>query len=311
MAASPSRTLLIEARDYAVYLAVRLVICILQALSLAACVRLSRRLAWLCGDLLRVRRRVLEENLAIAFPHWSAAERAACQRRMWEHLFLMLAEMAHARRKIHLTNWRRYLRFRNMPQMMRLLWRDRPKLIISAHYGNFELAAYAVGLFGFETFSVARTLDNPYLDRFLAKFRGAKGQHLLPKEGSANEIAQLLERRATLSLLADQHAGPKGCWVEFFAKPASTHKAIALFVLSNQAPLGVSFGRRIGGPLEYEMGLQSLYDPQLEPPADMTELTQWFTRELEALIRVDPGQYWWLHRRWKSEPPARSRKKVA
>ncbi|MDX1964471.1 MAG: lysophospholipid acyltransferase family protein [Pirellulales bacterium] len=298
-----------RARDYAVYLAVRLIVCVLQSWSLAACVDLANWLAWLCHDLFHIRRRVLVENLRTAFPHWSDEQRAICARRMWAHLILMLAEIAHARRKIHLTNWRDYLDFADMAGLMRLLWQDRPKVLISAHYGNFELAAYTFGLFGFETYAVARKLDNPYLHEYLNSFRSAKGQHLLPKDGSAPEIAQLLERRATLLLLADQNAGPKGCWVDFFGKPASTHKAIALFVLANQAPLGVSCGRRIGPPLHYEMSLLATYDPATAELSTQ-ELTQWFTSELESMIRVEPSQYWWLHNRWKGEPPRRRSKSI-
>ena len=117
---------------------------------------------------------------------------------------------------------------------MRELYRNRPRVFVSGHYGNFELAGYTLGLFGFPTFTVARTLDNPYLDRFVNHFRALKGQYILPKRGSAQEAAALFEGRGTLGVLADQHAGPKGCWVNFFGRPASTHKAIAVFALTNE-----------------------------------------------------------------------------
>src|SRR5262249_28272030 len=159
-----------------------------------------------------------------------------------------------------------YIRFKNEAPMMRELFRHRPRVFVSGHYGNFELAGYTLGLFGFPTFTVARPLDNPYLDRFVNHFRALKGQYILPKQGSANEAAALLAGQGTLGVLADQHAGPKGCWVDFFGRPASTHKAIAVFALSNSAPLMVGFARRVGQPLHYEMGLESMLDPNSTDP---------------------------------------------
>jgi KDO2-lipid IV(A) lauroyltransferase len=226
---------------------------------------------------------------------------------MWRHLFLMVCEIAHAPRKIHDTNWRRYIRFRNHEPMMRLLWSGRPKVFVAGHFGNFELAGYTMGLFGFPTYAVARPLDNKYLDRFVKQFREAKGQHILPKQGSADEIAELLANNRTLSVLGDQHAGPKGCWVDFFGTAASTHKAIALFALSNNAHLTVGYARRLDRPLHYEMGLEALSVPE-ESSAErrgLVELTQWFTTVLEEMICRHPEQYWWLHRRWKGAPPKR------
>jgi KDO2-lipid IV(A) lauroyltransferase len=317
--------------DYVVYLIVRLFVCMVQALSLETCQRVAGWLAWVACDLVRLRRRVVDENLQRAFPNLSAAERTELARRMWEHLLLMVCEIAHAPRKIHDTNWRCFVRFRNQAPMMRLLWSERPKVFVAGHYGNFELGGYTMGLFGFQTYAVARPLDNKYLDRFVKRFREAKGQHILPKQGSADEIAELLAKNRTLSVLGDQHAGPKGCWVDFFGAPASTHKAIALFALSNEAPLAVGYARRLDKPLSYEMGVEAIADggfrvqdadspgrktgvvvvsgaSVMRETSDLTELTQWFTTVLEGLIRRGPEQYWWVHRRWKGEPPRRARK---
>jgi KDO2-lipid IV(A) lauroyltransferase len=285
-------------------------VCGVQTLSLDGCRRVAQRLAWIACNVVPLRRRVIDENLQRAFPQLSCGERSDLARRMWEHLFLMVCEIAHAPRKIHDTNWRRYIRFRNYGPMMRLLWSERPKVFVAGHYGNFELAGYTMGLFGFPTYAVARPLDNKYLDSFVKQFRETKGQHILPKQGSADEIAELLRHNRTLSVLGDQHAGPKGLWVDFFSTPASTHKAIALFALANHAPVAVGYGRRLDRPLHYEMGVEAIADPaaRAAETRGLVELTRWFTIMLENLIRRGPEQYWWVHRRWKGNPPARARK---
>ena len=60
--------------------------------------------------------------------------------------------------------------------MDRLMTGGRPMIFLTGHYGNWEMAGYLFGVFGFPTVSVARTLDNPYLDRYLRSFRERTGQ---------------------------------------------------------------------------------------------------------------------------------------
>lgn len=296
--------------DYLVYLAVRVAVCCVQAIPLSACRRAAGALATLCCDVLRLRREVIEDNLAIAYPTLPPVERRRMTWRMWEHLFLMVAEIAHAPRKLRRSTWRRYVRVRDLEGVVTALVARRPKVIVAGHYGNFELSGYVLGLLGFPTFTVARTLDNPFLDRWINGFRSATGQFMLPKHGSSADIDRLLEAGASLAVLGDQAAGPKGCWVDFFGRPASTHKAVAVFALANDAPLVVGYARRIGGPLEYEVGFEAIADPRTLPASQATvpALTLWYSQQLEAIVRRAPEQYWWVHRRWKGEPPRAKRK---
>jgi Kdo2-lipid IVA lauroyltransferase/acyltransferase len=295
--------------DFGVYLAVRLVVAVVQALPLEICERGAVLLAALAGRVLGVRRRVVEENIRIAFPNLPPDEREAIAREMWRHLFLMTAEIAHTPRKVHETNWKDHSHIVNQELFVRTLLCGRPLVLISAHFGNFELGGYLMGLFGFPTYTVARRLDNRYLDRFINDFRGRTGQFMLPKQGSREMIQGVLERGGVLTLLGDQAAGEKACWVNFFGRPASTHKAVAAFSLANGAPTMVSYTRRLDRPLHYEVGPEAICDPlsadfQL---GSIPLLAQWYTNHLENLVRRSPGQYWWLHRRWKGQPPARKR----
>ena len=306
----PRRPLATRVADRIVYAAVRSAMCIVAALPREACRRWSRRLAGLLARRLRIRATVVEENLRHAFPNLDAAGRREIERGMWEHLLLMVVEIAHANRVIHKTTWRRHLRIHGMERMVRLLWLERPKVILSGHYGNFEIAAYLFGLFGFRVFSVARELDNPLLDRFVTEFRESRGQRILPKKGSAPDVAIVLEENGAIGLLGDQAAGPKGCWVDFFGRPASVHKAIGVFALSSAAPVMVCSATRRDGLFDFDLRLEGVADPLdgTAETADIQALSQWYTGILEVAIRREPAQYWWVHRRWRARP-ARARVK--
>jgi KDO2-lipid IV(A) lauroyltransferase len=304
------RHMLRKAIDFGVYCLLRALIAVVQALPLEACEKGAEFLATLFTRVLTIRRRVVDDNLRQAFPTLSADERRDVAWQMWRHLFLMMAEIAHTPRKIHETNWKEHSHIVNQELFVRTLLAGRPLVLISAHYGNFELGGYLMGLFGFPTYTVARPLDNPYLDRFVNDFRGRTGQYILYKKGSGDDIQRVLRRGGILTLLGDQHAGEKACWVNFFGRPASTHKAVALFSLGNGAPTMVSYARRTGRPLHYEVGPEAICDP-CEPEFQLGTiplLAQWYTDHLETLIRRSPEQYWWLHKRWKGQPPERKRR---
>jgi len=302
--ATAARPLATRLVDLAAYAAVRVAICVIQSLPRPACERWARSISDLLANRMRIRRTVVRDNLRLAFPEMSPDDRRETARGMWEHLLLMVIEIAHANRVIHKTTWRRHLRIHGIEDFVRLLWLDRPKVILSGHFGNFELAAYLFGLFGFRIFSVARELDNPLLDRFVTEFRESRGQRILPKKGSAPDVAIVLEENGAIGLLGDQAAGPKGCWVDFFGRPASVHKAIGVFSLSSQAPVLVCSATRRGGLFDFDLRLEGTADPAAggAETADIKTLSQWYTTILEETIRRKPAQYWWVHRRWRSQP---------
>jgi Kdo2-lipid IVA lauroyltransferase/acyltransferase len=287
--------------DYLVYVAVRVLVSIAQSMRIETGQRLAGWLAWLFCDVLRLRGSVVDDNLVHAFPNLSAAERQRMARRMWEHLFLLVLEVAHSPRKIHETNWRDFVHLVNEKELVRMLLDDRPVLVVTAHLGNFEVGGYVLGILGFPTYTVARTLDNPYLDRFVNDFRGRTGQHIIPKNGGFDQIIEVLARGDAMTFLADQYAGPKGCWVEFFGRQASAHKAIGLLALDNNARMTVTTARRLDRPMQFELIHYATIDPHEvgNSIGSVRQLTQWYTSRLEELIRQTPDQYWWLHRRWK------------
>jgi KDO2-lipid IV(A) lauroyltransferase len=300
-------------RHRAEYLAVRLLVCILQTLRMETCAVLARRAARLCTDVFRLRADVLAENLAIAYPNWTPAERRTATLRMWEHLFLFVAEVVQSPRKIRVTNYRRYVTFREEADFARVMYDDRPTIFLTAHFGAFEMLGYFAGMVGIPSYTIVRTLDNPYLEAFLARFRGATGQHLIAKEGASDRIGEVLRQGHLLGILADQYAGSKGSWVTFFGKPASTHKAVALLALTEGARLVIATVRRDNRPMHYVQTFHAEFDPRSAAPEAMnpTGITQWFTDQFERFIREEPSQYWWLHRRWKDNRKKRASKRGA
>ena len=291
-------------RQIVEYGLIRSVICAAQILSVDSCAQIARQLAWLVNDVLKFRKQVVDENIRHVYPAMTVTERNAMGREMWFHLIMMGFDIIHAPRRIHDTNWRKYVYIRDKRLMTSYLIDYRPLIAVTGHYGNFEIAGYVTGLFGMPSYSVARIMDNPYLDRFINSFRERNGQFIIPKDGSAGQIQEVLESGAILTILGDQHAGTKGCWIDFLGRPASCHKAVALFSLGSGAPMMVSFCRHTDQPLHFEIGCTGVADPMTmnDELKDVRSLTQWYNDRMADAIREEPSQYWWVHRRWKEKP---------
>ncbi len=296
---------------YLQYLAVRILLSIVQMLPLDLCDRISHGLAHLFTYRLPVRKKTISENLSAVFPEWDEDKKNQVTFDMWRYLVMKVFEIAHAPRKIHQTNWRKYVKIPEPGTITGPLIDVRPTLLVSGHFGNFELGGYITGLLGFSTHTMVRKLDNPYLDRWVNDFRSRNGQFMLDKDGSANKVAELMEAGGTITVLGDQHAGRKGCWIDFLGRPASCHKAVALFTLTGGTPMVLCICRRLGRPLEFEITSPGTADPErlLPEQADVKSLTQWYNDHLAAFALEYPEQYWWVHRRWKDSPPRKADKK--
>ncbi len=295
--------------DYLVYLAARVTVCVVQALSFDAACVFARFLAWLAHRVDKRHRLVAQENLELAFPgKYNAAEIDRMVRGVYRHFSRVVVELAQLQRRLHVGNWKQYVEMRDCTGVIEALLSDRPLLVITGHFGNWEVAGYVLGLLGFKTHAIARPLDNPYVDDFFRRFRERTGQRLLAKQGDFDRIEQVLREGGVLATLADQDAGQRGLFVDFFGRPASTHKAVALLAMEHNVPMIVAATPYLGG--KYVICANDVIDPAdyEKAPDAVRAITQRFTTDLERLVSLAPEQYFWLHRRWKHQPAPRKRK---
>jgi KDO2-lipid IV(A) lauroyltransferase len=251
----------------------------------------------------RGRNRALD-NLRASFPEKSEQWIEQTGRRSFEQLAMLAIDVLFTPRLVKRYNWRQYSRYKNTERAKWLMQEGRGLLVVGAHYGNFEIVGYLLGLFGFSIYSIARPLDNKYINRYLYGVRRRAGQRIIDKKGAAELMEKLSSGGATLCFIADQDAGKKGIFVDFFGRPASTYKSIGLLAITKNIPIAVGYSRRVGNRFCFEIGMSRLILP--EEWADRQDPLRWvtaeYTKAIEEFVREDPTQYWWLHRRWKHRP---------
>jgi KDO2-lipid IV(A) lauroyltransferase len=305
-----------RAADYAVYLAVRTGAWIVQTISWDSALSLARALARLAYHVDHRHRQVAAENLRHAFPNLDGAAVERIVRAAYLHFVRVAIEMIRMPRAINRSNAARIMPYANPADYNRILemtQSGRPLMTLTGHFGNWEVLNYVFGFLGFRAGVIARRLDNPYLDRLLHQLRQKTGQVILDKSADYDKIMGTLRRGGNLGILGDQDAGARGQFVDFFGRPASTFKSIALLSLEYSAPILVFGGARVGDPMQYRLYIEDVILPEEYSDApDATRLiTQRYTAALERLVRRHPEQYFWLHRRWKHKPPVRKAKRAA
>ncbi len=291
--------------DYAVYLAVRLFETFVHMASWETNYRTARVLGRLLYHFDRRHRAIALRHLRLSFPNWPERRVRQTARASMEQMVMLLVDVLLTPRRIHATGWRRHIELEDQPVHLRLLTRrPSPIVYVTGHFGNWEIVGYAVAVLGFPGYAVARPLDNPYLNEHLMGVRRRSGMSILTKKGAAEQMGELLGRKEYVGFIADQDAGRRGLFVNFFGRKASTFKAPALVAMRCDAPVVIAYGRRLERDGRFAIGVQRIIRPDEWADRDdpLRWLTQEYTAALEQAIRSAPEQYLWVHRRWKHRP---------
>lgn len=250
------------------------------------------------------RRRTLDNLRAAYAGEKSEAELADIARRCFRHFGRIGAE-AMTFRTLGPRSVGTLIRYEGLEHLREAYGRGKGVLVVSGHFGNWELVALMQGWIGFPLALITRPLDNATLERRLAEIRSLSGNTVVHRQGAVRAMLQSLRRGIGVAIVIDQDAKDTGIFVPFFGRLASTTPTPALVALRTGAPIVPVFAvpRADGG---YDI----CYEPPIPEPntgdreADVRELTLRMTEALERWVRRYPHLWSWMHRRWRTRPPA-------
>lgn len=249
-------------------------------------------------------RLIAHENLRRAFNgQLSPPEIAELARSTFINLGRTVVETCRILR-INQENFRQFIRIEGYEHFQQAKRRGKGIIYITAHLGSWELLPLASALMGEPLSIVTRPLDNPYLDRAINRLRTAWGTKVLTKKLVMPALVQALLRGESVGILMDQNITWKeGVFVDFFGMPACTALAPALLALRTNAsvlPAAIVRYGRDRHTILVEKEIPLIRTGHLK--ADVVANTASFTRAIEALVRREPAQWLWVHRRWKTQP---------
>jgi KDO2-lipid IV(A) lauroyltransferase len=287
------------------YIALRFVSMVLHSFPVDANLQTAKLIGNIMYRVDRKHRERAMANLRRSFPEMSEKHREYLARRSHQDLVKLAVEVLFTTRLIRIDTWAKYVELNNFREVVGLLLRrDQGLIMLTGHYGNWEILGYLLATFGFHTTSIARPLDNPYVNEWLLGVRERQGQRIIAKTGATNEVIDVLSSNGTVCFIADQNAGTKGLFVDFFGRKASTYKSIGLIAMQYEVPVVIGYARRDGERFHFKVGVQDIiYPPDWKEQDDpLRYITQRYTKALEDVVRAEPGQYLWVHRRWKTRP---------
>jgi KDO2-lipid IV(A) lauroyltransferase len=296
------RKSLLDLRYRLEYAALRLVAGLVRMVPIDVAVDVSARAWRRLAPFDRRHKRALE-NLAIAFPEKSDAERQAIALAMWANLGRVMAETMLIDRiirdptRIEILNSRMFDRYRD---------KLGAAIGVSLHMGNWELAIWPMTISGKNPAAIYRTVKNPYVDRYLrAQRKELYPGGLLGRGGSRAEnqtagrlIMDFVRQGGRLGIVCDLH-DRKGIPVPFFGRPARSVAAPAMVARRVGARIWMARCMRVGTQSRFRIELKELKVPRsANQAADVRWTTEAMQKQFEEWVREVPEQWMWSNRRW-------------
>ena len=251
-------------------------------------------------------RRLALEHLALAFPEQTPAWRRQIARDCFANLGCCALEQAAVRSFDARLKEVTLLPDADAEVLRQAHAAGKGVVFVSCHVGNWELRARRLVREGYGAATVAREANDPRLTALLEQRRAEAGLQTIWRgsPSAARELLRTLRRGDLLGLLIDQDTNVQGHFVPFFGRPAFTPRAAADLALRTGAAVVFGVAHRIA-PTRHRLSLRSIsIAPTGDAQQDSLALTTALTREIEAEIRASPGEWVWMHRRWRTRPPA-------
>ncbi|MCX5666248.1 MAG: ELM1/GtrOC1 family putative glycosyltransferase [Candidatus Omnitrophica bacterium] len=248
------------------------------------------------------RRLIAYANLKAAFAKEKSPEALrAITKDVYVNLVQTFSEIASLT-KVSKDYVNKYIEVVNMERIENAAKSDRGTMLLTAHFGDWELSSLVSAMKGFPITVLAREQKMKHLNELLNRLRESKGCKVVRKGMSTKNILRELYRKNMVGILSDQDAGKKGTFVNFFGRPTSAHIGPFEIAKHTDSLILPNFIVRTKGPF-HKLYLEEYIDVRhSEGKEALADGLQKYMSLLEKYIRMYPAQWLWLHKRWKSTP---------
>lgn len=276
----------------------------LRALSWDAACKVGEKLGALGYRPLGIRKRVVERQIAAAFPELSHDRVVALARESYEHLGRSAVETALLGSLGRDGLQKLVEEVEGWELIEEVMAKGKGAVMVTGHIGNWELAGAYVAARGVPLDAIARGMANPLFDAWLNRTREEMGMIIVHDSDAVRRTPRSLRAGRAVAFVADQGVlGLASTFVPFFGRPAKTPRGAAVFALRFEVPvLFVVALRKPNG--RYRLVVERIQPPRSgDRERDVDAIVARYTQHLEKWVRVVPAQYFWQHRRWRRQPP--------
>lgn len=268
---------------------------------------LGRIVAFLAYRVVRFRVKIVRSQLAMAFPDDAPSERLKIEKEFYRHLGLTAVEILRVK---YLSDERiaARVRIRGLERIEEAQKLGRGVFVLTAHLGNWEMAIASFAASGYDTHVVVKELKGNVGQHVAVSMREKHGVNLISRRHSIREIFKVIKNNGAVGFVLDQNmTAQEGVFVNFFGQPACTMPGLAIMASRLDAPVI---------PMSCHRDARGIHHVEFFPPIPWDEPaglsrndvirhnTRRYTSALEAMIRRHPEQWLWIHKRWRTQPPA-------
>lgn len=247
-------------------------------------------------------RKITIDNLTGVFgAEKSAAEIKIIARKVFENLGRFACELVNLP-KINRDNIDRFLKIEGLDNIDRSFERGKGTIVLTAHFGNWELVGLAFLVHGYPGTTIVRKIYFHKYNDFLSSLRRTYGLNATYRDESARKMLGVLKENKILGIVADQDVDSvDGVFVNFFGRRTYTPSGPAVLARVSKAAMVPVFMVREGSGfvMKIERPVELVDTGNKE--ADLVTNTQKWSDVVESYIRRYPDQWVWMHRRWKTQ----------
>lgn len=261
---------------------------------------IGRRIGDIAFLVNKKRRLVAYANLKAAFAkEKSPKELRSITKRIYANLVQSFAEILSLT-KVNKDYVSKYVEVVNMERIENAGKSGRGTILLTAHFGDWELSSLVSAMKGFPITVLAREQKMKRLNELLNRLRESKGCRVVRKGMSTKLILRELHKKSMVGILSDQDAGRNGTFVNFFGRPTSAHIGPFEIAKHTDSIILPNFIVRTNGPF-HKLYLQDYIETRdIKTEEDLKKCLQKYMSLLEKYVRMYPDQWLWLHKRWKS-----------
>lgn len=275
---------------------------LLRAVPLPIRRKIATGLAGLGYHLSFKHRLIAFHNLMRAFPEKPLDEITAIAKASYKSFSLVFAEFPEILgiNKDNLADW---VSVKGLEHYEAALNEGKGVLLITGHFGNWEMGLAAMALLSRPPIFMARVLDSAFLEEGSTYVRSTLGIGIIHKENAMRPMLRLLKQGEAVKMLIDQNVSVyDGVFIDFFGRPACTTSGVALMAMhTGAAVLPVFTSRMPDGTYLTEIGPKVETVHTGDRDRDVVTNTQNYATVIENHIRKYPKQWLWVHQRWKTK----------
>ena len=284
------------------YLVVKFLFFVFSRLSIKNGKRLALLFTYLVEHVFRYRRQVILSNLHRVYGEQLPLPEKKFLHKIYKNFVFLWMEFLQLNH-FNAQTIKQFMHFKNPKVIQHLEKREKGAILYSGHFGNFEWLGHALALQGLPIWAIAKKQSNQKVDRFIMKLRERFGMKIVYTKQARAVCEQALKNKELVAIVFDQDARKRGVFVDFLGQPSSTAVGTAVLHLRTNAEIVLLIA------LRRDYAKFDVFAKIIEPPPrsgdlqqDILNITQKISSEFEVWVRKYPEQWFWMHRRWKTQP---------